>query len=72
MWRAAVPEVVNGRLGSLKRIVGDHMQGLREMADVGARCIKGSTLLHTAVHFGDINLIKVRQVLDHWYHLIKK
>ena len=63
MWASAVPEMVKGRLGPLRRIITNHMLGVREMADTGARCIKGSTLLHTAVHFGDITAIKVREML---------
>ncbi|CAK8680159.1 unnamed protein product [Clavelina lepadiformis] len=58
LWTATVPQVVRGNLDPLRRITKDHLLGLREMADISARCIKGSTLLHTAVHFGDRDAIK--------------
>nr|CAB3262745.1 uncharacterized protein LOC100182602 [Phallusia mammillata] len=64
LWQATVPQVVRGRLDPLHRVVKDHMLGIRPMADISARCLKGSTLMHTAVHFEDItaikNLLKVR------------
>lgn len=59
LWQATVPEVVRGHLDPLHRIVKDHMLGIRLMADISARCLKGSTLMHTAVHFEDIEAIKV-------------
>nr|XP_026689433.1 uncharacterized protein LOC100182602 isoform X2 [Ciona intestinalis] len=58
LWAMAVPSVTVGRLELLKRIVKDHVLGIREMADIGARCVRGSTLLHTAVHFCQTDVIK--------------
>ena len=55
-----VPEAVSGNLESIKRIVKDHHLGIREIADKCARGVQGSTMIHTAVHFGDLEAVKVR------------
>lgn len=57
-WIAAVPEIADGNTDTLSRIAKDHMLGIDEMADLEARCVLGSTLLHTAVHFSHIETIE--------------
>ena len=59
VWISLVPEAVNGNLDAIKRLVKDHHLGIREIADKGARGIQGSTMIHTAVHYSDIETVKV-------------
>ncbi|CAN0423803.1 unnamed protein product [Lampetra fluviatilis] len=57
-WRQAVSSIMNGDTAELRAIVGDHISGKRQLTSLSCRCINGSSLLHTAAHFGDTETIQ--------------
>ncbi|XP_063783764.1 uncharacterized protein LOC134932872 isoform X2 [Pseudophryne corroboree] len=58
MWQTAIPEVLNGNITLLKKMIGDHEKGNTVMASLRSRCVDGSTLLHVAAYFGDTQLVE--------------
>ncbi|XP_063302209.1 ankyrin repeat domain-containing protein 27-like [Pelobates fuscus] len=58
MWQSIVPQVIQGNIESIKKIVEDHTNGLQVMASLRSRCIDGSTLLHVAAYYGEAELVE--------------
>ncbi|CAH2277643.1 ankyrin repeat-containing YCR051W-like, partial [Pelobates cultripes] len=58
MWQSIVPQVIQGNIESIKKIVEDHKNGLQVMASLRSRCIDGSTLLHVAAYYGEAELVE--------------
>jgi len=67
-WASVVPRVMNNEDGVLEKLVEWIESGQVNMIDVESRCISGSTLLHTAVHFNYLEavqkLVKLRVDLN--------
>uniref|UniRef100_A0A8C5QFC1 Uncharacterized protein n=1 Tax=Leptobrachium leishanense TaxID=445787 RepID=A0A8C5QFC1_9ANUR len=57
-WRSIVPQVIEGNSEILKKLVDDHKNGLEVLASLRSRCIDGSTLLHVAAYYGEVNIIQ--------------
>uniref|UniRef100_H3B944 Uncharacterized protein n=1 Tax=Latimeria chalumnae TaxID=7897 RepID=H3B944_LATCH len=58
-WLSVVPAIIQGNTGILRGIVEEHVNGNKTMASLQSRCIRGSTLLHTAAYFGERDIIEV-------------
>ena len=52
-----VPAIVAGDQNLLSQMIQDHRLGIRPLCSLRSRCINGSTLLHTAAYFGDIETV---------------
>ncbi|XP_071809537.1 uncharacterized protein [Asterias amurensis] len=56
--QSCIPKLMRGDTQLLKKLVEDHVTGVKGFASLRSRCINGSTLLHTAAYFGSIPVIK--------------
>ncbi|XP_028403348.1 uncharacterized protein LOC114526043 isoform X2 [Dendronephthya gigantea] len=57
--RSFVSQVIGGDVGKFKEIVEAQCGGETFLRSLRSRCIQGSTLLHTATHFGVTSLVKM-------------
>ena len=58
-WASVVSKVMVNEGGVLEGLVELIERGEVAMADVESRCVSGSTLLHTAVHFNYLEAVQV-------------
>ncbi|XP_046854062.1 uncharacterized protein LOC124447210 [Xenia sp. Carnegie-2017] len=57
--RSFVRQVVNGDIEKLTEVIEQQSVGGMSFRSLRSRCLKGSTLLHTATHFGEGSLVKI-------------
>ncbi|XP_074660681.1 uncharacterized protein LOC141913126 [Tubulanus polymorphus] len=57
-YSSVVPKIMAGDTELLAKVVRQHKLNIKPLCKLQSRCINGSTLLHTAAYFGDIETIK--------------
>ncbi|KAM9311606.1 uncharacterized protein PAF06_009440 [Gastrophryne carolinensis] len=58
MWQLSVHQALEGNCEYLKKIITDHQNEHNMMASLRSRCIDGSTLLHVATYFGELQSVQ--------------
>lgn len=56
-YLSTMPAIMNGDCDLLLKLIKDHINRRVPFCSLSSRCVSGSTLLHTAVHWGDTESI---------------
>ncbi|XP_066933260.1 uncharacterized protein [Clytia hemisphaerica] len=57
-WEKYRSELLLGNMETFDEVINNHLDGTHTLSTVNTRCVNGSSLLHVACYFGNVELIK--------------